>query len=56
MNRNELEHIIRAAGEIAQVKKIIIIGSQSILAQFPNLSKPISELDNLKIFFNDSKS
>ena len=44
MNRNELEHIIRAAGEIAQVKKIIILGSQSILAQFPDLSEHVSEL------------
>ena len=49
MNRNELEHIIRAAGEIAKVKKVIILGSQSILAQFPNLSKSISELDSSEI-------
>jgi hypothetical protein len=48
MNRQELEHIIRAAGEIAQVKKIIILGSQSILAQFPDLP----EL-NVKIIDSD---
>ena len=48
MERHELEHIIRAAGEIAQVKKMIIFGSQSILAQFPDVSKHISELDNSK--------
>lgn len=38
MNRHELEHIIRAAGEIADVNKVIIFVSQSILAQFPELS------------------
>lgn len=35
MRRSELEHIIRAAGAIAGVKEIIILGSQSILGQFP---------------------
>jgi hypothetical protein len=49
MNRNELEHIIRAAGEIAQVKKMIILGSQSILAQFPNLSERVSKLDQMDV-------
>ena len=45
MNRNELEHIIRAAGEIAEVRKVIILGSQAILAQFTNLSEELSEAD-----------
>ena len=49
MNRSELEHIIRAAGEIAQVKKVIILGSQSILAQFPDLSKFVSNLDQTDV-------
>lgn len=49
MNRNELEHIIRAAGEIAKVQKVIILGSQAILAQFPNLSEPLSESDGSQI-------
>jgi hypothetical protein len=50
MNRNELEHIIRAAGEIAKVNKVIIFGSQSILAQFPDVARPITELDNSETF------
>ncbi len=33
---SELEHIIRASGEIAGDDEIIIIGSQSILGQFPD--------------------
>ena len=35
MTRSDLEHIIRAAGTIAEDAEIIIIGSQSILGQFP---------------------
>jgi hypothetical protein len=33
---SELEHVIRASGEIAGDDEIIIIGSQSILGQFPD--------------------
>jgi hypothetical protein len=36
MNRSELEHLIRASGEIAGDDEIIIIGSQAILGQFPD--------------------
>ena len=36
MTRAQLEHIIRAAGDIASDDEIVIIGSQSILGQFPD--------------------
>jgi hypothetical protein len=36
MKRSELEHLIRAAGSIANDLEIVIVGSQSILGQFPN--------------------
>src|SRR6266853_1091375 len=36
MRRPDLEHIIRAAGSIADARQIVIIGSQAILASFPN--------------------
>jgi hypothetical protein len=36
MTRLNLEHIIRAAGTIADDTDIIVIGSQSVLGQFPN--------------------
>jgi len=36
MTRSELEHVIRASGSIAGDNELIIIGSQSILGQFPN--------------------
>ena len=36
MTREQLEHIIRAAGVIADVADLIVIGSQAILGEFPN--------------------
>ncbi|MBI4904595.1 MAG: hypothetical protein HY820_13220 [Acidobacteria bacterium] len=35
MTRSQLEHIIRAAGVIADDNDVIIIGSQAVLGQFP---------------------
>ncbi len=36
MKRSELEHLIRASGSIANDSEVVIIGSQSILGQFPD--------------------
>jgi hypothetical protein len=36
MTRSQLEHLIRAAADIAADDDIIIVGSQAILGQFPN--------------------
>lgn len=36
MTRSELEHVIRASGAIVDDDELIIIGSQSILGQFPD--------------------
>ena len=36
MRRSELEHIIRACGEVTNDDEIVVIGSQSILGEFPN--------------------
>jgi len=36
MKRSELEHLIRAAGSIANDPEIVVVGSQSVLGQFPN--------------------
>lgn len=36
MTRAQLEHIIRAAGTIADVEDLIIIGSQAVLGEFPD--------------------
>ena len=36
MKRADLEHIIRAAAEIADDPEIVVIGSQAILGSFPD--------------------
>jgi hypothetical protein len=36
MKRSDLEHLIRAAGAIADDTDVVVIGSQSILGQFPD--------------------
>jgi hypothetical protein len=41
MKRSELEHLIRAAGSIANDPEIVVIGSQAILGQFPNAPTPL---------------
>ena len=35
MTRAQLEHLIRAAADIADDEEIVVIGSQAILGQFP---------------------
>lgn len=35
MRREDLEHLIRAAGAIAGSRHVVVIGSQAILGQFP---------------------
>lgn len=41
MKRSELEHLIRAAGSIADDTDIVVIGSQAILGQFPDAPLPL---------------
>jgi hypothetical protein len=36
MRRSDLEHLIRAAGRVAGERELVIIGSQSVLGQFPD--------------------
>jgi uncharacterized nucleotidyltransferase DUF6036 len=36
MRRSELEHVIRAAAAVAEDEEIVVIGSQSILGQYPD--------------------
>jgi len=40
MTRAQLEHIIRAAGTIADVDDVVIMGSQAVLGEFPR-TRPI---------------
>lgn len=36
MTREQLEHTLRAAGAIADDDELYVVGSQSILGQYPN--------------------
>jgi len=55
LNRYELEHLIRAAGTVAEVRELIIIGSQSILGQYPDISDQFVKTDkSVKIAAIDS--
>jgi hypothetical protein len=36
MTREQLEHLIRVAADIAQDDEIVVLGSQALLAQFPD--------------------
>jgi hypothetical protein len=47
MNRAALEHVLRAASDIANERDFIVIGSQSVLGQFPNA--PDALLDSLSL-------
>jgi hypothetical protein len=44
VRRDELEHLIRAAGGITGSRRIVIIGSQAILGQFPFDAPPRTTL------------
>jgi uncharacterized nucleotidyltransferase DUF6036 len=41
MTRDQLEHLIRAAAVIADDDTIVIVGSQSVLGQFPDAPQPM---------------
>jgi hypothetical protein len=41
MTRDQLEHLIRAAAVIADDDTIVIVGSQSVLGQFPHAPQPM---------------
>lgn len=50
MKRSDLEHLIRAAGAIAQDDEIVIIGSQAILGQFPDAPGVLSVSAEADVF------
>lgn len=50
MQRTELEHVIRAAAGITGEKEFVIIGSQAILATFPNAPEALLVSNEADIF------
>lgn len=53
MTRRQLEHIIRAAAATADVRDIVVIGSQSILGQFPLAPEPLTASMEADVFPKD---
>lgn len=49
MKRADLEHIIRAAATIAADDELIIVGSQAILAQFPDAPEEMLRSDEADV-------
>jgi hypothetical protein len=50
MTREQLEHIIRAAGVIADTEDLIVIGSQAVLGQFPDAPAELLVSDEADVF------
>ena len=53
MNRQEFEHIVRAAAGITGQKEFIIIGSQSILGKFPDAPRVLRNSMELDLYPKD---
>jgi hypothetical protein len=43
MTRDELEHAIRAAGDVSSETTLIVFGSQAILGQYPNAHEDLRQ-------------
>ncbi|MEX3917967.1 DUF6036 family nucleotidyltransferase [Paraburkholderia sp. BR10872] len=50
MERDQLEHVIRAASAITQETEFVIVGSQSILGAFPNAPESLLQSNELDIY------
>ena len=53
MTRAALEHLLRAAAAITDERDFIVIGSQSILGQFPEAPAELLVSDELDIYPRD---
>lgn len=51
MTRTQLEHIIRAAGAIADETDLVVIGSQAILGQYPDAPPALLVSNEADIYF-----
>ncbi len=54
MTRQQLEHIIRAAAGTADVRDIVVIGSQAILGAFPDAPAELTESMEADVFPRDA--
>src|SRR6516225_1294556 len=53
MTRQQLEHIIRAAAANADVRDVVIVGSQAILGAFPDAPAELLESMEADVFPKD---
>src|ERR1700739_2351390 len=53
MTRRQLEHIIRAAGAIADTEDVVVIGSQSVLGEFPGAPPELLVSNEADIFLRN---
>lgn len=53
MTRPQLEHVIRAAGTIANVDDIVVIGSQAVLGEFPDAPAELLVSDGADVYPRD---
>jgi hypothetical protein len=53
MKRSDLEHVLRAAGAITNQRDFIVIGSQSILGQFPDAPAALLVSDEVDLYPRD---
>ena len=49
MNREELEHVLRAAGEVVKGPRFIVIGSQSVLGSFSEQQLPYQAIRSIEV-------
>jgi hypothetical protein len=50
MTRAQLEHVIRAAGAIADSQDVVVIGSQAVLGQFPDAPRELLVSNEADVF------
>ena len=50
MKRHELEHAIRASGNIADDDEIIVISSQAVLGQFPDAPEELCVSNEVDVY------
>jgi hypothetical protein len=53
MTRHQLEHVIRAAAASANVREIVVIGSQAILGSFPSPPKQLQQSMDADVYPKD---
>lgn len=59
MNRQQLAHVLRAASSIVTDRRILVIGSQSILATYDEEELPVEATASIEVdlaFFDDDEA